>query len=385
MTERLATRGVDALWSHQAAAVDALRDRPQHRGRHRHRVGEVALLPAADRRRPSSRAAATPRCWCSRPRRSRRTSSARCASGSCPTSWPRPTTATPPPTSGRGSARTPTCVLTNPEMLHMGILPSHDRWATFLMRLRYVVVDELHTLRGIFGSHVAHVLRRLRRLCEHYGADADLLLHQRDDRQPGRARVAPLRASGRGDRRRRVTAGRARFAVWQRPLLDVHSGTRASANVETAMLLVALRRRRAPDARVHAQPQGRRARRHPRAARSPRHVSPTAPGRTAVAAYRAGYLADERRELEAQLASGELGGVVATSALELGIDVGGPRRGRAQRLPGHARVDAPAGRPRRAHQPPRRRGARRRRRPARPVVRRATRASCSTGPRKRWW
>src|SRR5690349_14344385 len=62
-------------------------------------------------------------------------------------------------------------LLTNPEMLHMGILPSHKRWATFLMRLQYVVVDELHTLRGIFGSHVAHVLRRLRRLCEHYGAD----------------------------------------------------------------------------------------------------------------------------------------------------------------------------------------------------------------------
>ena len=58
-------------------------------------------------------------------------------------------------------------VLTNPDMLHVGILPSHQRWATFFMRLRYVVVDELHTLRGIFGSHVAHVLRRLRRICEH--------------------------------------------------------------------------------------------------------------------------------------------------------------------------------------------------------------------------
>src|SRR3954469_22752281 len=62
-------------------------------------------------------------------------------------------------------------LLTNPEMLHHGILPNHARWATFLMRLRYVVVDELHVLRGIFGSHVAHLLRRLRRLCATYGAD----------------------------------------------------------------------------------------------------------------------------------------------------------------------------------------------------------------------
>jgi DEAD/DEAH box helicase domain-containing protein len=66
--------------------------------------------------------------------------------------------------------RTANVVLTNPEMLHVGMLPYHDRWATFLMRLRYVVVDELHTLRGIFGSHVAHLLHRLRRVCLYYGA-----------------------------------------------------------------------------------------------------------------------------------------------------------------------------------------------------------------------
>src|SRR5438309_11932044 len=66
--------------------------------------------------------------------------------------------------------RRATVVFTNPDMLHVGILPSHARWATFLKRLRYVVVDELHTLRGIFGSHVAHVLRRLERVCEYYGS-----------------------------------------------------------------------------------------------------------------------------------------------------------------------------------------------------------------------
>ena len=97
-------------------------------------------------------------------------------------------------------------LLTNPEMLHMGILPSHKRWATFLMRLRYVVVDELHTLRGIFGSQVAHVLRRLQRLCEHYGATPTFCFAERDDRQSRRARVRVVRPGGRVDRRRRLSA-----------------------------------------------------------------------------------------------------------------------------------------------------------------------------------
>ena len=79
-------------------------------------------------------------------------------------------------------------VLTNPDMLHVGILPSHQRWATFMMRLRFVVVDELHTQRGIFGSHVAHVLRRLRRVCEHYGAHPTFCFASATIGNPGRAR-----------------------------------------------------------------------------------------------------------------------------------------------------------------------------------------------------
>lgn len=212
-------------------------------------------------------------------------------------------------------------LLTNPEMLHAGILPSHARWATFLMRLRYVVVDELHALRGLFGSHVAHVLRRLRRLCAHYGADPTFCFTSATIGNPAQLASAlcglPVHAVT-DDGAPRAERG---FAVWQRPLLDEHSGTRASANVETAMLLarfvedghqtLAFTRSRRGAELVAAQARAMVA-----AASPPGCAVPD------VAAYRAGYLADERRELEARLADGSLGGIVATSALELGIDIG---------------------------------------------------------------
>jgi DEAD/DEAH box helicase domain-containing protein len=213
-------------------------------------------------------------------------------------------------------------LLTNPEMLHMGILPSHARWATFFMRLRYVVIDELHTLRGVFGSHVAHVLRRLRRLCAYYGSEPTFCFTSATIGNPAElaSRLCGLPVTA-IDVDGSPQAERS-FAVWQRPLLDPHSGTRASANFETAMLLsrfvddghqtLAFTRSRKGAELVATQARGLLA------------ESRTGPGAQppAVAAYRAGYLATERRELEAQLTSGELGGVVATSALELGIDVG---------------------------------------------------------------
>jgi DEAD/DEAH box helicase domain-containing protein len=212
-------------------------------------------------------------------------------------------------------------VLTNPEMLHAGILPSHARWATFLMRLRYVVVDELHTLRGLFGSHVAQVLRRLRRLCAHYGSDPVFCFTSATIGNPAELasqlcglEVEAIDVDGSPSAERG-------FAVWQRPLLDEHTGTRASANLETAMLLarfvdeghqtLAFTRSRKGAELVAAQA---------RAMLAESHGGGPAP--PAIAAYRAGYLVDERRELEERLATGELGGVVATSALELGIDIG---------------------------------------------------------------
>jgi DEAD/DEAH box helicase domain-containing protein len=211
-------------------------------------------------------------------------------------------------------------VLTNPDMLHVGILPSHQRWATFFMRLRYVVVDELHTLRGIFGSHVAHVLRRLRRVCEHYGADPTFCFASATIGNPGELASelcglpVGLIDDDASPRSERV------LACWQRPLLDEHSGARGSANVETAELLSRFVRAGHPTLAFT------------RSRRGAELVAQHARGKlerveaglgARVAAYRAGYLASERRAIELELSSGRLLGVAATNALELGIDVGG--------------------------------------------------------------
>src|SRR4051794_25977361 len=211
-------------------------------------------------------------------------------------------------------------VLTNPDMLHVGILPSHQRWATFMMRLRYVVVDELHTQRGIFGSHVAHVLRRLRRICEHYGANPTFCFASATIGNPGALAselcglpVEQIDHDG-SPRSERV------LACWQRPLLDEHSGARGSANVETAELLSRFVRDGHPTLAFTRSRRGAEV----VAQYARRRLEQFEPGLgKRVAAYRAGYLASERRELELELTSGRLLGVAATNALELGIDVGG--------------------------------------------------------------
>ena len=120
-------------------------------------------------------------------------------------------------------------VLTNPEMLHAGMLPYHARWATFLRRLRYVVIDELHVFRGIFGTHVAHLLRRLRRVLCALRRIADVRLHLGHDRRAGRAGVGAVRAAGATP----VTddgspRGERLFALWNPPLLDIETGARVA-------------------------------------------------------------------------------------------------------------------------------------------------------------
>jgi len=211
-----------------------------------------------------------------------------------------------------------TVVLTNPEMLHSGLLPHHDRWAAFLSRLSYVVVDELHTFRGIFGSHVAHVLRRLRRLARHYGADPVFACSSATIGEPGRLAselcgvpMATVLDDGSPRAEKLVAIWNPQHAVGgahhRRP--SSHDATAAvmSELVRSGQRTIAFCRSRRATELVAADVR----RRLPEETRE--RVKP----------YRGGYLADQRREVEEELFSGRLEGVVATSALELGIDVAG--------------------------------------------------------------
>lgn len=208
-------------------------------------------------------------------------------------------------------------VLTNPDMLHIGILPAHAQWATFMHRLRFVVVDEMHTLRGIFGTHVGFILRRLRRVAAHYGADPTFIFSSATIGNPeglaealGGLPVSVIAddASGRG--RRWV-------ALRNPPLLETDGAVRRSALPVTTDTLVGLvtagiptivftRSRKATELVYRWSRE-----------RLPSDLADR------IAPYRSGYLPAERRETERRLFAGELAGVVATSALELGIDVGG--------------------------------------------------------------
>ena len=208
-------------------------------------------------------------------------------------------------------------VLTNPEMLHAAVLPYHGRWATFLSRLRYVVVDELHVLRGIFGSHMGHVLRRLRRLCALHGSDPTFVFTSATIGEPARLASELCGLAVEAVMDDGSPRGERTFALWNPPLLDELTGQRASTNAEVATLVAALVE---GGWRTVAFCRSRRGTEVVTA-----DVKRRLPDRYAdtVRSYRAGYLPFERREIEADLFAGRLRAVVATSALELGIDVGG--------------------------------------------------------------
>ncbi|MFI5955583.1 DEAD/DEAH box helicase [Cryptosporangium sp. NPDC051539] len=215
-------------------------------------------------------------------------------------------------------------VLTNPDMLHRGILPRHDAWASFLRRLRFVVIDECHAYRGVFGSHVAHVLRRLRRLCARYRSAPVFVLASAtvaDPRTSGAALIgAPLRAVTEDGSPRGATT----FALWEPPVSpfvgERGAPVRRTATAEAADLLADLV---AVGARTLAFVRSRRGA-EAVALGAKRALAEAVPELVdQVDAYRAGYLADDRRELEAALRSGALRGLASTNALELGVDVTG--------------------------------------------------------------
>jgi DEAD/DEAH box helicase domain-containing protein len=207
-------------------------------------------------------------------------------------------------------------VLTNPDMLHVGILPHHDRWGDVLANLGYVVVDEAHVYRGVFGSHVANVLRRLRRLARVYGSEPQFLLASATIANPGElaleltgesATVIDIDTAPKAERE---------VVIWNPPLLDPQLGLRASALGEASRLLAQLTSR---GLRTICFAKSRKA-----AELIHRFAAERVDGETArrLAPYRAGYTPEQRREIERRLVEGDLLGVTATDALELGIDIG---------------------------------------------------------------
>jgi DEAD/DEAH box helicase domain-containing protein len=215
--------------------------------------------------------------------------------------------------------RTARVVLSNPDMLHVSVLPHHASWGSFLANLEFVVLDEVHTYRGLFGSHVAAVLRRLARLCDHYGARPQFICCSATIANPSElVRWLTGRETSVVDDDG-SPAGAKTFALWNPPLLERESGQRRSANIEATWLFTELVRRGVRNltftkARVIAELILRYAR------QSLELEAPDLVER--VAAYRAGYTPTQRREIEQRLFRGDLLGVTATTALELGVDVG---------------------------------------------------------------
>ena len=216
--------------------------------------------------------------------------------------------------------RSANVVLTNPDMLHVGILPNHAAWAELFANLAVVVIDEAHVYRGVFGSHVANVLRRLRRIAAAYGTEPRLLLASATIANPVELaeRLSGLDEVGLIDEDGSPAPAR-RIAVWNPPLTDEQLGLRRSALGEAADLLARLVR---DGARAICFINSRKAvellsrlvktdleQSHPELAEL-------------IVPYRAGYTSQQRRELEGRLMRGELRAVITTDALELGIDIG---------------------------------------------------------------
>ncbi|MBN1658527.1 MAG: DEAD/DEAH box helicase, partial [Anaerolineae bacterium] len=213
-------------------------------------------------------------------------------------------------------------VLTNPDMLHLGILPNHTLWAGFFAHLRFVVVDEAHAYRGVFGSHVGCLLRRLWRVCARYGAAPQMIACSATIANPGEhlCRLAGVEPVVVGDGDDGAPRGARDFVLWNPPFADRAQTARKSANIEAARLLARLVQ---AEIRTIAFTRARRVAELLLlyARRILEDESPALAHR--LRAYRAGYRPEERREIERGLRpGGDLLGVAATSALELGIDIG---------------------------------------------------------------
>jgi DEAD/DEAH box helicase domain-containing protein len=219
-------------------------------------------------------------------------------------------------------------VLTNPDMLHTGILPHHTIWAEFFRNLQFVVIDELHTYRGVFGSHVANVIRRLKRIAGFFGANPQFILTSATIGNPQELAEKLVEApvtlinddgSSRGERH---------FLIYNPPLVDESLGLRKSALLESVRLaqdalsanvqsVVFARSRRSVEIILTYLQESREQRLENRS------YSPASSLQSSIRGYRSGYLPSQRRQIEKGLRDGTVRTVVATNALELGIDIGG--------------------------------------------------------------
>jgi len=206
-------------------------------------------------------------------------------------------------------------IITNPDMLHVGILPHHPKWASFFRALSYVVIDEIHTYRGVFGSHVANVIRRLSRIAAFYNAEPQFILTSATIANPvelaDRLIEKPVRLIDRDGAAR----GARHFLIYNPPIVNEELGIRSGALLESVRLtddlltyrtqtILFARTRRAVEITLTYLRQGGR-------------IPPEQ-----IRGYRSGYLPRERRQIEKDLRDGEIKAVVATNALELGIDIG---------------------------------------------------------------
>jgi DEAD/DEAH box helicase domain-containing protein len=213
-------------------------------------------------------------------------------------------------------------VITNPDMLHSGILPHHTKWVRLFEHLRYVVVDELHSYRGVFGSHVANVLRRLQRICRFYGSDPIFVCCSATIANPAEHASALVGRPVELVDDNGAPSGERIIGLYNPPLVNPQLGIRRGVPRSTTQILGRLQ---AEDVQTIVF-AGSRSRvelltQYARERLSARHARVHAD--RAVRGYRSGYLPKERRAIEAGLRDGSVRTVVATNALELGIDIGG--------------------------------------------------------------
>jgi len=209
-------------------------------------------------------------------------------------------------------------VITNPDMLHAGILPRHAAWAPFFAGLTDVVIDEMHVYRGVFGSHVANVLRRLRRIARFHGAQPRFSLTSATIANPGELAAALIGAPATVIDDDGAPRGGRALAIYNPPIVDPRLNLRRGS-LQEAEVLARLFLDRGVQTIVFTGSRQR----VELLVRSLNEALSDDPLSVAVRGYRGGYTPGERRAIEADLREGRLGGVVATNALELGIDIGG--------------------------------------------------------------